>query len=198
MSRSTMLAILALAGAPAAGWAQHGAGGAPPSPTAPPEAKQNDFLVGQWELVIKVPAQGLAQKIHGTPRLAGTWKAWRAFDGFGIEDELSITDAAGNPLALSYSMRIFDRASRQWLITGLDVYRARFQAATAEWKDASMNQSSRGSDPDGKPFLTRTRFYDITPNGFRFRQDRSYDDGKTWSEGVLSIEAKRVAASAPR
>ena len=61
------------------------------------------------------------------------WKAWRAFAGYGLEDELSITDAAGNPVALSHSMRIFDRATRQWSITGLDVYRAKFSSATAEW-----------------------------------------------------------------
>jgi hypothetical protein len=61
-----------------------------------------------------------------------------------------------------------------------------------------MNQSSRGTDEQGKAYLTRTRFYDITPTSFRFRQDRSSDEGKTWTEGILAIEAKRVAASAPR
>jgi hypothetical protein len=30
------------------------------------------------------------------------------------------------------------------------------------------------------------------------QQDRSYDAGRTWTEGFLKIEAKRVAAVAPR
>jgi hypothetical protein len=30
------------------------------------------------------------------------------------------------------------------------------------------------------------------------QQDRSLDDGKTWTEAVLRIDAKRVATTAPR
>ena len=176
--------------------AQHG-GATPAPPSAPAEARQHDFLVGQWELEVKVPAQGLAQKIHGAPKLAGSWKAWRAFDGFGVEDELRITDVAGNPLSVLHSMRFYDRTTRQWSISALEVYRGRFQTATAEWKDGAMVQSSRGSDADGKPYLTRTRFSDITATSFRFQQDRSYDEGKSWTEGTLRIAAKRIAASAP-
>ncbi len=44
--------------------------------------------------------------------------------------------------------------------------------------------------------MTRTRYYDITADAFRMQQDRSTDNGKTWEEGVLTIDAKRVAASA--
>ncbi|MEO8623405.1 MAG: hypothetical protein ABI625_20180, partial [bacterium] len=83
--------------------AQHG-GGAPLQRTASPEAKQFAFLIGQFDLKVKPKAVGLGQKIHGVPKLVGTWKGWRAFDGFGIEDELRITDASGNPLSLSHAM----------------------------------------------------------------------------------------------
>jgi hypothetical protein len=187
--------FLALLIAPASAVAQHGT---PQQAAAPAEARQHDFLVGQWELVVKVPAAGLAQKIHGTPRLVGTWKAWRAFEGFGIEDELRITDAAGNPVSLSHAMRYYDRAARAWSVALLDVYRGKLSIATEEWKDARMTQSSRGTDQEGKPALFRSRFFDITPASFRWQQDRSTDDGKTWTEGTLRIDAKRVDASAPR
>lgn len=195
LARPTLLLALLLA--PASALAQHGTG-TQQAPTAPPEARQHDFLVGQWELVVRVPAVGLAQKIHGTPRLVGTWKAWRAFDGFGIEDELRITDEAGNPVSLSHTMRYYDRAARSWNVTLLDVYRGKLSNATAEWKDGRMTQSSRGTDQEGKPALFRSRFSDITPASFRWQQDRSTDGGKTWTEGTLRIEAKRVAAAAPR
>ncbi len=195
LARPTLLLTLLLA--PASASAQHGAGNQP-APTAPPEARQHDFLIGQWELVVKVRAVGLAQKIHGTPRLVGTWKAWRAFDGFGIEDELRITDEAGNPVSLSHAMRFYDRAARTWSLATLDVYRAKLSNATAEWKEGRMSQSSRGTDQEGKPVLFRSRFSDITPTTFRWQQDRSSDDGKSWAEGTLRIEAKRLAATAPR
>lgn len=178
--------------------AQHGGGSPQPAATAPVEARQLDFLVGQWELAVKVPAQGLAQRIHGAPRMVGSWKAWRAFDGFGIEDELRITDLAGNPLGLSHSLRIYDRAAKRWSVTLLDVYRGTFTPATAEWREGQLTQSSRGTDLEGKPYLSRARFYAITPTSFKYQQDRSFDDGKSWKEGVLRMEATRVAAAAPR
>src|SRR6185503_19230870 len=139
------LVFIALVGGPAAAMAQHG-GAAPPSRTAPAEARQYGFLIGQWDLTVKVPPAGLAQRIHGTPKLAGTWKAWPAFDGFGVEDELRITDAAGNPVGLGSNLRIYDRAAQKWSLATVDVYTARLSTSTAEWKDGTMTQSARGTD----------------------------------------------------
>ena len=177
--------------------AQHG-GGAPPPRTVPPEAKQFAFLIGQFELQVKPAASGLAQKIHGVPKLVGTWKGWRALDGFGIEDELRITDASGNPRALSHAVRYYDATARHWVSSAIDVYRGVFSSSTAEWRDNTMSTSTSGTGDDSKPYVSRGIYTDITPTSFRFRQDRSTDGGKTWSEGLLTIDAKRVAGSAPR
>ena len=194
------IALLLAFAAP--GLAQHGVPSGPsvprPSFKAPPEAKQYDFLIGQWDLVVEVPAQSLAARIHGVPKLVGTWKAWRGLDGWGIEDELRITDEAGNPVALSAATRVWDAAASRWTYTVLDVYRARFSAGTAEWRGGEMLLSSTGTDPDGRPSRSRTRIHEIKPDSFRFQQDRSADDGKTWTEGTLRITAKRVGATAPR
>ena len=193
--RSTFLLLVILVSSPAR--AQHG-GGTASFRSAPREAAQFRFLVGQWELVVRPAASGLAQKIHGVPKLVGTWKAWRAFDGFGVEDEMRITDEAGNPRSLSHAMRYYDAAAMRWTTSALDVYRGAFTMSTALWRDSTMTVTSRGADGEGKPYLSRARYSDITPTGFRFRQDRSMDNGVTWTEGVLTIEARRVAATAPR
>jgi hypothetical protein len=195
MHRVAAISMVALV--PALAFAQHPGGGATAS-TAPAEARQFDFLIGQWELVVRPKVSTLAARIHGAPKLLGTWKAWRAFDGFGIEDELRIVDGSGNPASLGSSMRAWSTAERKWLITTLDAYRGRMTSASAEWRGSEMVVSGRGTDAEGKPTILRTRFFAITPAAFRFQQDRSSDDGKTWEEGVLKIEAKRVAATAAR
>ncbi|MEP6509342.1 MAG: hypothetical protein ABJC63_14040, partial [Gemmatimonadales bacterium] len=169
--------------------AQHG-GGSPPSHTAPAEAAQFNFLIGQWDLVVKPAATGLAQKIHGVPKLVGTWKAWRDFDGFGLEDELRITDASGNPINLSHAMRFYDTAAKRWKSTGLDVYRGVFSNATAQWRGSEMLLMSQGVDQDGKAYWSRGHYMDISKDSFTFKQERSTDNGKTWSDN-LTIEAKR-------
>ena len=189
------LLLLAIGSAPVV--AQHGPG-APPATTAPAEARQFDFLLGQWELEITPKASGLAARLHGVPQLHGTWKAWRAFDGFGVEDELRIVDGSGNPVSLSHTLRIFSAAARQWSVMGLDVYRARYTAATAKQAGGDMLQEGKGTDREGKPYRSRTRYSDITPQGFRMQQDRSGDDGRTWDEATLTIVAKRVSEAAAR
>jgi hypothetical protein len=194
MNRSTII-LFALLTFPAAALAQHG-GGASPPPVAPREASQFDFLTGEWALVVRPKVSGLAARIHGAPRLEGTWRAWRAFDGWGIEDELRIVDAGGTTRALTHTMRIYDPTTQHWTSTSLDVTRARFQAASAEWQGGRMQSTSRGTDQEGRPVLTRTRFTDITPTSFRFQQDRSVDDGTTWEDAILTIEARRTASAA--
>ncbi|HVT57059.1 MAG TPA: hypothetical protein VHR45_01550 [Thermoanaerobaculia bacterium] len=176
--------------------AQHGAGGSPLVTSAPAEAKQFDFLLGQWEIVAYPQVSMLAAAIHGAPKLPGTWKAWRAFDGFGVEDEMRLSDDEGNPRSFTHGMRVFDRAARRWTSTTLDVYRARFQAATVEWRDGQMAGTANTSGDDGRPVAVRVRFYDIKPNSFRWQQDRSYDGGRTWDKATLRIEATRTAGAA--
>ena len=162
------------------------------------EAAQFDFLLGQWEIELAPKISSLAKLVHGQPRLSGSWKAWRAFDGLGIDDELRVVDASGNPATLSHAQRIYDAKTKRWLISSLDVYRTHFSSATAQWQDGEMRVEGSGASPDGKPMLTRTRFYEIGADGFKMRQDRSLDNGASWDEGVLTIVAKRVAAKAAR
>ena len=192
--RSIIMASVLLVAAVPAG-AQHGA---PPSYTAPPEVSQFDFMVGQWEIVAEPYRAGLAAKIHGTPKFPGTWKVWRGLDGWGIEDEIRLTDESGNPRAFTQCVRVYDTQARHWTSSSVDVFRATFQTGTGEWRDGEMHQSGHGTDSEGRAYVSRTRFYSITPTSFRFQQDRSYDDGKTWTEGIMKIEAKRVAATASR
>jgi hypothetical protein len=180
--------------APAAAVAQHGGIAVAPAGSVPREVSQYDFLVGDWDLTVEVPPSSFAARIHGMPKLVGTWKARRALDGWGLEDDLRITDEAGNPAALLHSVRYYDRNVKHWVISSLDVYRGGFRTGSADWRGNFMLLGGNGTGPDGKPYVTRTRIYDITPTSFKFQQDRSDDGGKSWQEGTLKIAAKRVGS----
>jgi len=199
-TRLSLLLLAVVLALPNAGLAQqHGSGAAAPPPTsAPTEAKQFDFLIGQWELEVKPKVNSLAAMIHGTPKLVGSWKAWRGFDGFVVEDELRVVDASGNPMSLNQALRIYDRNQNRWTIVGLDVYRARVSNSIAHWQGSEMRLEGNGTDSEGNPYLSRTRYFGITPDAFRMQQDRSSDNGQTWDEATLVIEAKRVGATATR
>ena len=197
MKRLIGLLLLTLAALPWA-HAQHGGNTSLPAFTAPPEAHQFDFLIGHWEIELTPKVSGMAALIHGAPRLVGSWKAWPAFDGFGIEDELRVIDASGNPATLNHGLRMYDANKGQWLISGLDVYRALTSQASGRWQDGEMHVNGAGSHRDGTRYLSRTRFFEITQDSFRMQQDRSTDGGDTWEEAAIAIAARRVAAVAPR
>lgn len=191
-----MRIVLGIALAASLAGAQH-----PQRPTAAAapavgrEASQFDFLLGQWELTVRPKVSSLAARIHGAPRLLGTWKAWKVLDGAAIEDELRIVDGSGNPTALSLAIRVWNAGEKRWVTTAVDGQRGRVSSGTAAFTAGRMELNGRGSDPGA---LTRSRFTEITPTSFKFTQDRSSDDGKTWDEAALVIEAKRVSATAPR
>lgn len=192
--RTTAFAMVLLAGMPVA-IAQHGARSTSAADTGSgvaAEARQFDFLLGDWTLEVKPKVGSLAAMIHGSPRLVGSWTAARAFDGRGVEDTLRIVDASGNPSSLNRALRVWSTAERRWLVSSLDAYRARFSSGTASWRDGEMHASSSGIDAEGKPYQTRTRFHDISPAGFTLTQDRSTDAGANWDEGVLEIVAVRA------
>jgi hypothetical protein len=196
-ARRALLA-LALCTLPATVAAQHGGSAGPPPPVAPKEGAQFDFLIGQWELVGQPLATTLAQRLHGVGKLPGTWKAWRALEGWGLEDELRLTDPSGNPVLYSHTVRYYDSAARRWSLSAVDVYKGISSTPTAEWRNGEMIVSGAGKDADGRAYISRGTFSKITPTSFTYRLDRSYDNGKKWTEGITRIDAKRVAATAPR
>ncbi|MBX7117823.1 MAG: hypothetical protein K1X31_02365 [Gemmatimonadaceae bacterium] len=198
-----LLALLPLLAVPAR--AQHAAPSAAAPSVAAPSAAATDagveqlaFLVGEWELVVKPKVTSLAARIHGAPRLLGTWRAWRAFDGRGIEDELRITDASGNPNALVHSLRLFDPATGRWHQTAVDAFRTRITPSTGQWRDGAYHTRSAARESDGTLVIQRGRFHDISADAFTLTIDRSRDGERTWETAALVIEAHRTAARAAR
>src|SRR5262249_45690021 len=126
--KSLLFSLAAVAFAPAAVAQQ--AAAAPTAASATAEAKQFDFLLGQWELEVHPKISGLAAMIHGAPKLVGTWKAWRVLDGLGIEDEMRIVDTSGNPLTLNRALRIWSSRDARWKVSSVDAYHARSSEAS--------------------------------------------------------------------
>ena len=196
MNRFRLFLLSLVLTCPVAAIAQHGGdAAATPVSSVPAEAKQFDFLLGQWQLEVHPKVSGLGAMIHGAPRLVGTWKAKRSADGRGIEDEMQIVDASGNPMSLSRAQRVYASTEGLWKISGMDVTHGRASNATGKWQGGEMRVDGHSTDAEGKPTLTRTRYYGITADSFHMQQDRSSDNGQSWEEATLTIDAKRAATT---
>jgi hypothetical protein len=168
--------------------------GAAAGVTATPEARQFDFLIGQWKVSGEVKTSGLVALIHGTPKLTGSWKAWRVADDHGIEDELTLTDASGNPLSVVHYTRTFSREENCWKIASRSTSTGSAPPATARWTGNEMLVMGSGASPGGKQYRSRTHYAAITPVSFRMVQDRSYDEGKTWEAAAVTLDVRRTGS----
>lgn len=157
-----------------------------------PEARQFDFLIGQWKVSGEAKTSGLLALIHGTPKLVGNWKAWRV--AYGIEDELTLTDASGNPISAVHFTRSFSREENCWKITSRNSHGGSASPATARLQDNEMLVMGSGTSSKGKHYRSRTHYSAITPVSFRMVQDRSYDEGKTWEDAALTLDVRRTGS----
>jgi hypothetical protein len=156
-------------------------------------ASTYDFLIGDWELMVTPKVSSLAARIHGVPKLRGTWKASRNPDG-SIEDELRIFDDGGNPRAITRTVRRFSAAEKRWLLTSRDMIGKKdvqsIAGSSAGGKGiVAIHQAVDGS---GAPYVARVRIENIGADHFTWFQDRSSDGGRSWASPQLTIEARRV------
>ncbi|MEO6689736.1 MAG: hypothetical protein ABIS07_17790 [Dokdonella sp.] len=203
MNRCRTLAVLLILAGPMVAVAQQPAAQpadaqtSAPAPLAiPAEATQFDFLIGRWQVEVHPKVSSLVAMIHGTPHLAGTWTAARTADGRGIEDDLRIVDGSGNPLSSNHTVRAYVGAEKQWKVSANDDADKRDSEAHGHLQDGVMLLQGRYTDTHGNVTLTRTRYSDISAGSFRMQQDRSTDNGQTWDENALTIDAKRAPSPA--
>ena len=162
----------------------------PPEP--PPETSQYDFLVGQWTFTAVWRLPG------GEQRGGGSWTARRGLDGFALIDEWRLTSPeSGETTFIGASTRIFNPKTDRWEWTFVDVYNARQEEQYAEWRDGEMHVWWDGVDPADRPYRMRVRYHDIGRDSFRWTGDRSYDGGRTWILGWLTMEVRRTRSPSP-
>jgi len=158
-------------------------------PNPPPQSSQFDYLLGDWTFsaVWRTP--------NGERSGGGTWKAHKAFDGFGIVDEWRVIDSSsGITTYLGATVRIYSPGKRRWEMRYLNAFAGTWHEQYAEWRDAEMHLWWSGTDQLGE-FQMRVVYYDITQDSFRWKADRSYDGGVTWIDNWLTMEVTRVDGS---
>lgn len=155
-------------------------------PAAPEETAQFSFLIGEWSCSIRrMQKDGTL----GQPT-AATWTGRYILDGWAIQDEWISTDAQGK-LSHGMNVRSFNQETSKWDNRWLASGSLRWLSFQSEQLgDRMVMTSEPRHDAKGRPFLSRNVFHDISNDAWRWRQDRSFDGGETWLEGVAVIEAR--------
>jgi hypothetical protein len=149
-----------------------------------------DFLVGEWDVDMEVVPVGAP---IGRRAIV---KAYGFLDGTALLDEWHHFDAAGENIVFrGAGFRTYIAEQQEWYVVWVMAKTEGYTELRARVVDGEIKTTGRGRDGAGD-LSERGRYFDITPNGFSFSLDRSYDAGKTWISPIVSLRATRRKASA--
>lgn len=139
----------------------------------PPEARQFDFWIGEWDL---------------------TWKGGKGSNTItAILDSAVIQEVFDAPGFKGRSLSTFHRRKNQWHQTWVDNTRGYLDFVGGMEGDRMI--LSRTAKTDTSEFLQRMMFYNITADSLDWNWEQSNDEGKTWKL-MWQIKYKRKQTDA--
>lgn len=139
-----------------------------------------DFKLGDWDLHWKnKTANG------GFAEFEAVSEVHTIMDGDISIDEQTAKYFKG------ITFRTYDATKSEWVVRWLPANSTWEAPLSAKLEDCVPVERHHQKSPLSDNTKVRTQFTDITANSFKFRQDWSTDDGKTWTTDVLYYEATR-------
>jgi hypothetical protein len=141
-----------------------------------------NYLLGDWQFIS-------INREYGEAR--GFWSAIKLDEG-QILDEYRVVGDSGQTWYVTTTLRNYNGVQDRWELIGADAGVGLLDFGTAHKVGNEMHIEQRFGVAGGEPSLWRIRYYDIRPDRFSWTADRSTDEGKTWTRGYLTIEARRI------
>ncbi len=162
------------------------AGLATPASQARSSAEEFNFFLGHWSI------ESLDIRPDGTyAKTRALSHAYAFLDGTAIMDEWRSLDGSDKVIFRGASFRTYLPGDRSWQILWMMSGVQGQTVIQARKVGDEIHMEGKGEDPGGR-FLERARYHDITPNGYRFSMDRSYDGGATWISPFNEFTATRI------
>lgn len=153
------------------------------NPKAPPALTQMAFLVGEWNCTVKrLMRNGKYGSVEN-----GRWTGRFSEDGY------SIIDSWGkNMPGEGINVRSYSPYHKKWNMTWTS--HKDMANATLEGKRQGDNMVFKTIhyQVQGQDIINKITFHNITTDSFDYFIDASYDQGKTWYEKAIIINAKRI------
>ena len=149
-----------------------------PFPGAPPGAASFSPVMGDHKCLLTF--RGPDGELDQTANCR--WHFYYKFEGRMVQDDFWMFGNDGNPVWAGSTIRTWDLANNRWNNMFLGVHDQGFGGMFhGEPAGDEIHLTVDGEDPDGRKHTNRIFFYDISEGGFRWRQERSYDEGETWT-----------------
>ena len=154
------------------------------NPDAPPETAVLGQLVGTWDI-----DQSIINKVGtwGGRKRHAIWKWYYILDGHAIQDDWILVDSLNNQHVAGTNIRIYNPEEKQWYMAWIDKTVRRLATFTATNDSGTVVMDGHNA----KGQRIKNIFYNIKKNEFDWRQDWTFDDGKSWIT-VTKIHGTRI------
>ena len=187
------ISIFVVVSALCVGGANAGEGSGSPTfgslnPAAPPETAEFSFAIGEWACTTR----GMRPDGSIQEGLPATWTFHYILDGWAIQDDW-VQEQPDGSVSHGMNIRSFNPETRKWDNRWLSSGNLQWKYFESEKVGATMVMTGgAGKDGQGREFIDRNTFLEITGDSWKWRKDRSFDGGETWIEGVFFIDARRL------
>lgn len=154
----------------------------------PPESRQFDFLIGDWDVA------ATRYRADGTVLLQyrASWHANYLNEGRMVIDDFKALAPNGEALSSFVTLRSYCEATQRWELSGLAAHQ---RAAPAQWhglwQDGEMHLDAIGQNPEGQAIRTKVRFFNIEAMRFSWESQTSNDGGQTWYLSAALTSTRR-------
>ena len=142
------------------------------NPDAPQETELLGQLEGTWDAEQTVLNR---DGTWGDPKLS-KWKWYYILDGHAIQDDWITIDSLNNEQVVGTNIRIFNSEENKWYMAWIDKTNRRLASFTAVNDIGSIIMD--GTNANGRRI--KNTFFNITENEFDWKQEWTFDEGKTW------------------
>lgn len=166
-----------------------------PHPEASPELSQFAFLIGHWQCDVTYTNPDWETTSQGN----ATWTAYYIQDGLAIMDDFR---GGYSEDAVATTVRAYDRQTQKWSGYWLDGRSGTWSRplegqATDDGMLLKTSTLARSPQGDIIDVELQYQFYEIHDDHFRWRQNASLDDAKTWRRDTMTLYCQRLEGPNP-
>jgi hypothetical protein len=123
----------------------------------------------------------------GDRKVKAVWKFYYILDGHAIQDDWITIDSLNNKTVSGTNIRIYNAEEKQWYMAWIDKTNRRLATFTAVNDKGSVIMD--GTNAKGRHI--KNTFFNMTDSEFDWKQEWTFDEGKTWIE-VTKIHCTRI------
>ncbi len=137
--------------------------------------KPFDKLIGTWNATQSIRNRDGSWTVQEKQY---KWKFYSILEGEAVQDDWIVVDSTGRERATGTNIRIFNSEEHQWHMAWIDKTHRRLATFAAVYENGNIIMD--GTNAQGRHI--HNIFYNITEKSFEWKQEWTFDEGKSWVE----------------